>query len=206
MMRKRVKYPLYFLGFCVVVSAFSPKVKETVVKETVVTDNNNAVFENAARVLSSVKSTEVESQLPVTLQENREYVPLNIADGFTFHDKPAFSIHFGKSSTDYFDLTMTCQFFKKSPVNKTIKVNAVDMPEASFEYHFGSRYFPFSSHEKYRSWAKIDFLAKDLKGGNVSFSVNGSVLDNQAYVAVNTGQNIVTLTKENVAEIKKVCK
>ena len=160
----------------------------------------------SAILLAVPLSGVVSANLPPTLQENGEYSPRLIDGDFTFRDKPAFSIYFGKSSTDYFDLTMTCQFFKKSPVNKTIKVNAVDMPEVSFEYNFGSRSFLFSSHEKYRSWAKIDFLAKDLKGGNVSFSVNGSVLDNQAYVAVNTGQNIVTLTKENVAEIKKVCK
>lgn len=78
----------------------------------------------SAILLAVPLSGVVSANLPPTLQENGEYVPLNIADGFTFHDKPAFSIYFGKSSTDYFDLTMRCQFFKKSPVNKTIKVNA----------------------------------------------------------------------------------
>lgn len=131
-----------------------------------------------------------------------EFTPMSVTDfEYSMNGKPAFSFSFGDNKDDYFSLTIQCDTFKHSNLNKEFTFTN---DGAEMTYTRSGVYA--SSQSKFDTFAKIKFIEKDLKKNKLKIETQGNLVDTNKLELLTTSNFLITFTPKQVIAIKKSCK
>ncbi len=134
--------------------------------------------------------------------ESGSYKPFDIiANDFSMNNKPAFSISFGKTTNDYFSLSVQCRAFDKKSSKTSTKDNPSD-PEISLEYMNNDKNQFMVSDSKFDDHVNLEVLIKDK---TFIFVVDGKLYDTKSNSLYTIHKQNIVVSANEMREIRNGC-